>query len=213
MKIKQIKTERKVLLCDILCHGVSSPVMWREYIHGIETCNGKKISFITFKDKEKGWIRPTTKGNFTDGESILLEDYALLYRSDDFMRESCYACPFATIDRGTDITIGDFWNIANVNSDFMNSLGTSMVMVHSQLGEDIFGQAKEQLYLLETSVEDAMQHNMKEPTHKGKRYFDIHMDYRRRGLSYIIEKYVHYGSGNLWLRRIRRKIMRMKYEK
>lgn len=210
LKNKRVNTNRNILLCDILCHGVSSPGMWKSYISNIE--KDKKLCFVTFKDKEKGWMRPTAKGNFTDGESVLLEDYALLYRSDDFMRESCYECPFSRANRGTDITIGDYWNINNVDREFMNPMGNSMVMVHTTFGEKIFEQAKKELNYLQTCVEEALQHNMKEPTHKRKRYNDIHKDYNRRGLDYIIEKYVHYGPGNSLICRIRRKIMRMRYE-
>ena len=208
---KKIISERKVIFCDLLCHGTSSPAMWKKYILSLEEKYHSKFCFITFKDKEKGWIRPTAKGTLINGDTVLLEDYAILYRSDDFMRESCYVCPFATTNRNTDITIGDFWNIGNVNPEFMNKQGTSMVIVHSEIGKEIFQDALKYLYTWESTIEDAMQHNMHTSTQKKKRFNAIRSDYRKKGLDYVIKKYVYYGSDNILIRRIRRKIMRMKY--
>lgn len=212
VNLKFRKTHRPVIYCDLICHGVSSPVMWQEYMDLQEKKQGKRIHWITFKDKEKGWIRPTAKLKFEDGSFTSAEEYAVLYRSDDFMRDSCYHCKFSSPNRESDITIGDFWKIREVNEDFANARGTSVIMVHSEAGMELFRQACGDLQWIETTPEQALQPNMQHPTCKRKRYPYIQRDYKAKGLQYIIEKYVRHGPGNALIRRVRHKIQRMRFE-
>ena len=53
------RNKKKIILCDLLCHGVSSPVMWKNYIGRIEHQNDSQVKYVSFKNKERGWIRPT----------------------------------------------------------------------------------------------------------------------------------------------------------
>ena len=47
---------RNLLLIDIVCHGVPSPYIWRDYIEFLEKKHGEKIIVVNFRDKEKfGW--------------------------------------------------------------------------------------------------------------------------------------------------------------
>ena len=208
---KKGKSTRPVVFCDLLCHGVSSPTLWKEYADEIQQKLDSRIVQLTFKGKEQGWLRPTAKAWLEDGREILVEDYAMLYRSRDFMRESCYCCKFAKEERDTDLTIGDYWNIQTVHPAFANMRGTSNVLVHTELGQWLFQQATNQLMVQESRLEDCIQPALQHPCEKTKRYQDIHKDYDRHGIQYIIEKYVHFGPGNAWVRRIRRKWLRMKY--
>lgn len=212
LKIKNRKIDRNIIFCDLMCHGVSSPVMWREYITNLEEEHYSKTTFVTFKDKEKGWLRPTAKVAFENGEIALAEDYAILYRSDDFMRDSCYNCKFSRIERVSDLTIGDFWKIGEVDREFANLRGTSMVLTHTESGQRLFDTACAEMYVKERTMDECLQPNMQYPTPIRKRYSDIHRDYSRKGLHFVIKKYVHYGEGNALAMRIRRKWHRMKYE-
>ena len=211
MNLKHPHIKRQVIFCDLICHGVSSPVMWQNYIREVEEINESKVEYLTFKDKEKGWIQPTAKVRLSDGKNVLIEDYAKLYRSDDFMRESCYHCEFTKVHRGTDITIGDFWSIERVAPEFANKQGTSVVLVHTEAGIELFETASRDMVIRESTLEECMQPNMQFPTKKTNRFDDIRKDYSMYGLRYIIERYVNFGPGGKMVRRIRRKIFRIKY--
>ena len=210
-QIKKKNLKRAVIFCDLICHGVSSPVMWKEYVDEVQKKQGSKIVKVSFKEKNRGWIRPTAKAWLKNGKEVLAEDYAILYRSRDFMRPSCYVCKFAKQRRDTDLTIGDFWSIQDSHPDFANLKGTSNVLVHTELGEWIFREAMSDLNVLESTMKQCMQPGFQHPCEKTKRYKDIHRDYENHGLEYIIEKYVHFGPGNALMRRLRRKFLRMKY--
>ena len=210
---RDYRPRRTIFFCDLICHGVSSPVMWKKYIMDVEKTGNYKIDLVTFKDKEKGWLRPTAKIKLQDGEEVLIEDFACLYRCNDFMREACYECKFANLNRETDITIGDFWNIGNIDSEFANMQGTSLVLIHTEKGNALFQNAKRDLEYQESTWEACLQPNLQYPTKRTKRYKDIHNDYKKHGIGYVIEKYLHYGPGNVWMRKLRRKIFWIKYGK
>lgn len=213
IETKRMKTNREIILCELLCHGVSSSIIWKKYIENIENEYSSKVEYITFKDKEKGWICPTAKVRLENQEVILTEDYAKLYRGDSFMRESCYHCKFSRIKRISDISIGDFWDIENIDPQFANLKGTSVVLVHSKIGEQLFQKAKEDMIVRKSNLEECVQQCMSFPVEKPKFFKDIHRDYERHNLNYIIQKYIKFGRNDAILTKIRKKLFQIKYMK
>jgi len=50
------KLKDNLFLVDIICHGVPSPYIWRDYIAYLEAKQGSKICWVNFRDKQKfGW--------------------------------------------------------------------------------------------------------------------------------------------------------------
>lgn len=50
------KLRENLLLVDIVCHGVPSPFVWRDYITYLEKKQGDEIVVVNFRDKELfGW--------------------------------------------------------------------------------------------------------------------------------------------------------------
>lgn len=41
---------------DLICHGVSSPIFWEEYLKMIEKRIGKKLTKVKMRDKSYGWL-------------------------------------------------------------------------------------------------------------------------------------------------------------
>lgn len=54
------------------------------------------------------------------------------------LRPSCYECPYATTERKTDMTIGDFWHIEETIPDFYDPDGNSLFLIHTNRGEELF---------------------------------------------------------------------------
>ena len=116
-KFSEIKEIRdRVYIVDIICHGSPSPKLWREYAESVQKKDGK-ITFLTFKDKRNGWKSPTAyvKAN---GEEKSIKDYVKVFYNRCALRPSCHECPYATTERKTDMTIGDFWHIEETIPDF-----------------------------------------------------------------------------------------------
>ncbi len=115
----------RITVVDIICHGLPSPKIWKEYIKSIEIKYGGKITELSFKDKRNGWNNPTSKVNI-HGKEILLDDYVRTFYSNCSLRPSCHKCPFSTVERKTDMTIGDFWHIEEKMPNFYNKDGNSL---------------------------------------------------------------------------------------
>ena len=116
-KFSEIKGIRdRVYIVDIICHGSPSPKLWREYAESIQEKDGE-ITYLTFKDKRNGWKSPTAYVKVNGAEKSI-KDYVKVFYNRCALRPSCYECPYATTERKTDMTIGDFWHIEETIPDF-----------------------------------------------------------------------------------------------
>ena len=151
------------LFCvDLLCHGVPSVKIFQKYLK--EMFPDEKIEEYTFRDKSQGWhtyyskIKSDINQHFvhmTDNSYVK----GFLYNL--FLRESCYKCPFATIPRQGDITIGDFWGIENYDITLDDDKGTSVVLINNRKGQDFFKKIKNELKTCKNMpLKYAVKHNL-----------------------------------------------------
>jgi coenzyme F420-reducing hydrogenase beta subunit len=106
------KVYSNLITIDIICHGVPSPEFWRKYIHEIKSKRNRDISKYTFRNKRRGTqksvFESTIKVNDKERYIYSMRDtyYAPFVRCDSY-RYSCYHCQYASLERISDITIGD----------------------------------------------------------------------------------------------------------
>ena len=177
----------RVTFVDIICHGSPSPLIWEEYANNIENNYGK-IQYLAFKDKRKGWKNPTALA-VVSGEEIYLDDYVQVFYSDCALRPACHKCPYASIKRDTDITIGDFWGIEYSVPDFYDEMGNSLVLIHTDKGIKLFEECKEQLDYRESNINDCLQSNLINPTEVPKERRQFWKDFHQYGINYVMRKY------------------------
>ena len=67
--------------------------------------------------------------------------YGLYFKENNY-RESCYRCQYASLPRLSDITIGDCWNIEEIESTVKSKEGVSLILVNSNKGKKIFDDIK-----------------------------------------------------------------------
>lgn len=194
----------RVWIVDIICHGSPSPKLWREYAASIENKYNGSISGLTFKDKRNGWKKPTAKVDIGDTE-IILKDYVRVFYNRCALRPSCHVCPFATIERKTDITIGDYWGIDEKMPDFYDPNGNSMFLIHTNRGQDFFEKAKDSLIFRESNIMDCWQPNLEKPTEVSPLREKFWLDYRRKGIDYTMKKY---GTVS-WKTRVKNKVIKI----
>ena len=138
--------QAKLFTADIICHGVPSQKVFDEYIETIEKKGKGKIQNFSFRVKNN-------KYRHAHGFSYLLSknacekivngiylqsSYYNAFKKYLFFRESCYECRYATLDRVSDITLGDFWGIEKYNFPVDIDKGVSMVIVNTPEGEEVF---------------------------------------------------------------------------
>lgn len=123
-----------LLTCDIICHGVSSPMIWREYVKYKENIYGGKVTAACFRDKfGYGWS--SCKETITVcSEKFASDDYTKIFYDHEAMRPSCYHCCFTNLDRIGDLTLGDFWGVDTAHPEIYDEIGVSLILVNSKKG-------------------------------------------------------------------------------
>ena len=187
-KFSEIKGIRdRVYIVDIICHGSPSPKLWREYAKSIERKDGK-ITYLTFKDKRNGWKFPTAYV-MVGGQEYSIRDYVKVFYNRCMLRPSCYECPYATTERKTDMTIGDFWHIEETIPNFYDSNGNSLFLIHTNRGEKLFEKIQSDLdYRLSNTIQ-CWQANLEAPTQKSEQREEFWNDYKKKGIDFVMKKY------------------------
>ena len=75
------------------------------------------------------------------------------------LRPSCYACAFKNKIRQSDITLADFWGVQSVMPEMYNHKGTSLVIINSQKGEELFNSIKDRICYLQANIDVAVKYN------------------------------------------------------
>lgn len=151
-----------LILMDIVCHGVPSPLVWQQYINELKQNYKQNIKSIYFRDKSTGWKTYSVKFLFDKDEykNIGFKDiYMKGFLNDIYLRPSCYSCNFKGIRRISDITVADFWGIENVLPKMDDDKGTSLVVIHSEKGKQVFDKLKDKIILNEVNLNEAIKYN------------------------------------------------------
>ncbi len=130
-------------LIDLVCYGVPSRKLYRKYLQFLELTYKEKILDVRFRDKSFGYSAPTMcielKNGKVKSQNCAVKSYLRCFFNDISSRPSCYECPFKSVDRISDITIGDMRSVYKFVPDMDDDLGTTVVYVHSARGERIMG--------------------------------------------------------------------------
>ena len=184
----------RVFTVDIVCHGAPSPKIWAEYARSLE--KGGRLSDLNFKNKKTGWSK-SVGTVCRNGEEISIAKYRRIYTDRYTIRQSCHSCPYTRMNRDTDITIGDFWHMEKSMPDFVDEMGTSLVLIHTERGKELFDAIKDKLDYRESNTTDCWQLNLQEPTKPSGIREKFWKDYRKHGIDYVMD---HYGVVPLWLK-------------
>lgn len=151
-----------LILMDIVCHGVPSPLVWQQYINELKQNYKQDIKNVYFRDKSTGWKTYSIKFLFDKGEykNVGFKDiYMKGFLNDIYLRPSCYNCNFKGIERISDITVADFWGIENILPKMDDNKGTSLIVVHSEKGKQLFDKLSEKMILNEVNLNEAIKYN------------------------------------------------------
>ena len=153
---------------DVICVGVSSPGVWKAYVKQLEEENGSEIKRVIFRHKEiggdvlKGGERNLTmKIEFKNGQ-VLYQYHDKNKFFDGFLnklylRPSCAQCKAKNFQSGSDIQLGDFWEIENMYPEVLCvaengkkiPFGISEVFIYTDKGKKLFDSVKERIHWFE----------------------------------------------------------------
>ncbi len=175
------------LICvEILCHGVPSPGLFKKYVKHLEKKLSGQVLDVQFRNKEKhGWgsehrtcVVYKKQGKVKKFRPLLPAYFSAFFYGLN-LRESCYQCKYAKIERIADLTIGDFWGAFAKYGKIFNE-GISVISVNSPLGYDIIKEIQNQFDFLEVLPEaqairsnDNFLHPVKRPREREYFYKDL----------------------------------------
>lgn len=183
------KAHNNLLTCDIVCHGVPSPLAFEKFVDYLRT-RGELTEF-NFRDKRFGW-KGYHVSAVIDGKSVKdklwLQAFNNLFSHNMINRLSCGSCPYTNYNRPGDITIGDFWGIEKSRKEFMDSLGVSLVITNTVKGDQVFNSMGIEKQIEVRKVETE-QHSLLGPASISMRRLQVFQTLRTRGMEAVIKEY------------------------
>jgi len=160
-------TSADLFTVDIVCHGSPSVKVFEKYVAEVEKDTSALVKSTRFRDKRNGWklYSITSSLNTISGDCF---QFSRTLREDKFMRvflqniclnTSCADCHYGKLPRIADITLGDYWNIANVHSEMDDDKGTSVVLLNTEHGGELFGSVSDKVIQCDSKVEYAIAGN------------------------------------------------------
>ena len=183
---EMMNLRERIIVIDIICHGAPSPKIWKDYIESL--VGSEKISDLNFRDKRTGWSHSVGVAKVND-EEISLSKYRRVYSGRWILRKCCSVCPYTTMVRKSDITIGDFWHIEKSMPEFQDEMGTSLFLIHTERGRQLFDNILQYLDYKESNTIDCWQLNLEKPTEHASDREAFWTDYQNSGITYTMEKY------------------------
>lgn len=163
-----VKKEYDNLYCvDFVCHGVPSPMAWKAYIEyrAKRDADGELPKAINLRSKNTGWshYQYSNVFEYENGKrhSILSSDslFMKLFVGNYISRPSCENCKFKGYSRVSDMTLGDFWGIWDIDSEMDDGNGTSVVLIQSRKGQALWNEISDKIKFKEVLLEQASRQN------------------------------------------------------
>lgn len=196
---------------DLICHGTPSPNIWKDYKKWLEDKYKSKLINFSFRykgnDPRKNKMLYPIKACFSNGKIIEDSFYSRLYIQLFFSRliyqECCYNCKFSTLQRYSDITIGDFWKYSDVMEKNVSLplLGMSLMLVNTTKGCELVekmnkrAQNEKDIYIEKCNYDRFLfyQKDFGAKRNKPENVDIFREEYKRLGIEYILKKYAGYN--------------------
>lgn len=159
--------QNKLILCEIMCDSVASPMLFQKFKAEVEKKYSKKIKDINFRSKVNGAHNKSMEIQFLDGSNEILEsrlnnlysEYMQIFGCGLSAPMSCQNCKFEYINKRTsDFTIGDYWGKEKILED--DNKGISLMLINTQKAKNIFeGYIKDKVTYKEVKIMQALDNN------------------------------------------------------
>ena len=160
LNFKKIDTGN-LITCSIICHGVNSGRIWRDYLKFLSADIGE-IRSVNMRDKRFGaGYNMTVRGTKGVYEKKGTEDpFIMLFTKNLALRKSCFNCPMKNLKQVSDLTIGDFHYAKKFYPQYCDGKGVSVLLVNTEKGAKLFDSVSEKFDYEKTSMEKAAQPNL-----------------------------------------------------
>lgn len=145
-----LKKDYDNLLCvEVICHGVPSTELWKKHIQTVEKKEKKQVVDVQFRNKKYSWSDFGLNTEYSDSSQKFLfsfeDPFFRMFNSNLCLRKSCYQCNFKGLNTKADISLGDFWNIDEIDSKLDDGKGISIVLLCTDKGKEYFQSISDRL--------------------------------------------------------------------
>ena len=201
---------RELLLVDIICHGVPSPAVWKSYLEFLEKKRHKKITRVLFRDPSLGWHNNRETICFGE-ERLISDEFSYLYYYHLITRPACHACPFASLNRPSDITMADYWGVEQALPGFADdNRGCSLLLTHTAAGADFCMEFPDKCERTKAPIHTDKQPNLYAPSKANKHARSFEKTFIRRGYPAAVRRFGQYSYINkidLLIYKVKRRII------
>lgn len=149
----------RLITCDLICAGVPSPQVFQDFLRFLEGKNGKTLASYCHRGKHVPWGSYEEYAVFDDGSiccgSAEIRVWSRIW-SRFLLRPSCHKCPYHSVDRPGDLTIGDYWGLETVFPELVDDLGVSCVFASTSQGLELLKDARKHFCIVESSVAECL---------------------------------------------------------
>jgi coenzyme F420-reducing hydrogenase beta subunit len=144
--LKNVDKKQNLILVDLVCRAVPSPLLWKKYVAWQQERLGKEIGNIRFRDKRhygykySQMVIEDKAGNVIYHSGVESDPYLRAFFSNLSDRPSCYECKFKKRYRVSDMTIWDCFDVGLKDKDFDDDLGTTNVLIHNLEKENVINE-------------------------------------------------------------------------
>ena len=146
----------KLLTADLVCYGVPSPGVFRQWVKCLEKAHRGKLTAMQYRRTDALWGKGKELYRLDNGKVLEGDYYTKLYFRNLIIRPGCERCRYCNVSRPADLTLGDFWGIDKAMPDFFDDRGVSLVLVNTQKGSEAFAAIAQQLQCRQSTLEQAV---------------------------------------------------------
>ena len=181
LKVQRCDFGDNLLTVEVICHGVGSTRYFKDYIAELEKRYRCRATACSFRGKKRLGKRQQMVVGFENGKEYVsvsskCDDFLSAYSRNYIIRPSCFRCPFTTMERQADITIGDYW--AEVKKSIHPC---TLLMVNTSLGKAWIRNSEMLLLCERITQTQADQPQLHRPTEKPADYDNFWTVYRESG--------------------------------
>ena len=172
------------------------PALLGKIFTGLERKSGGRAATVSFRHKENGWHMVGMDMRFKKGAGQYYKNkdedpFMRALLKNYYLRESCYQCAVKKKGSLADITIEAFWEIEKMFPDRDNFMGTSLVILHTEMGAVLFDSVQTKLQRFRADCETALKNNSAydPPVVRPMERDTFNVNLRKKPVSMVLKQY------------------------
>ena len=184
------KDYETLVTVDLVCHGVPSQQLLLDDVKAGSHLQEKYMVSFRKKGRKETDLKFGVYVNKSDtliySKNYPQDSYIMGFMQGLFYRNSCYSCRWASSNRCSEITIGDFWGLGEVyNKEMDKGLGVSEALLNTEKGISFFKECKNLFHYEQRRVQEAIIGNgqLQYPSKRHPLYYKFQQLYVTEGFA------------------------------